>query len=321
VSSPASSPEGKVASNKLKLGVLFRVGSSEDCDTQFPGEEGPQLDHQSIPTPVLCPLVASVSRSLRPRGPDRCVQKKEGGTCSPQVLEDSEKVLAQAHQMSVRILPVFISTGENILADIASRFQKIPDWQFHSSVFRAISAKWGLPTTDLFASNASKQTTLLQLGRIRQPRRRRRALPVRLLLRPCIFTNLSPQESSEETGDFERLLHPGLSPLGSPDVASFASDAKGVGGLPTTIHGQPSDGSDDGRTAPNPSQPSSSCLEDLWRLNHLQDLPSDTSDLHKAGPIRKSLAVFQRTSSFLQRFTQSSWCDSRYVLSHTSPQS
>jgi hypothetical protein len=60
--------------------------------------------------------------------------------------------------MSVRILPVFIPTGENILADAASRFQEIPDWQLQPSVFRAISAKWGPPTIDLFASCASKQT-------------------------------------------------------------------------------------------------------------------------------------------------------------------
>jgi hypothetical protein len=67
--------------------------------------------------------------------------KKEGGTCSPQVLEVAEKVLAQAHQMSVRVLPVFNPTGENILADSASRFQEIPDWQLHPLVFWAISAR------------------------------------------------------------------------------------------------------------------------------------------------------------------------------------
>jgi hypothetical protein len=57
-----------------------------------------------------------------------------------------------AHQMSVRILPVYIPTKENILADAASRFQEIPN------VFRAITARWGLPVIDLFASDASKQT-------------------------------------------------------------------------------------------------------------------------------------------------------------------
>jgi hypothetical protein len=84
--------------------------------------------------------------------------KKEGGTCSPQVLEIAEKILVKAHQMSVCILPVFIPTGENILAETASPFQEIPDWQLHTSVFRAISARWGPPTIDLFTSRASKQT-------------------------------------------------------------------------------------------------------------------------------------------------------------------
>jgi hypothetical protein len=66
-------------------------------------------------------------------------------------------------------------------------------------------------------------------------------------------------------------------------VASFASDAEGVRGSLPAFHGRPSDESEDGQTAPNPSQPSSSRLEDLWRLNFLQDLPSNTRDLHKAG--------------------------------------
>jgi hypothetical protein len=83
--------------------------------------------------------------------------KKEGGTCSPQVLEIAEKILVKDHQMSVCILPVFIPTGENILADAASRFQEISGWQLHPSVFRAILARWGAPTIDLFTSRASKQ--------------------------------------------------------------------------------------------------------------------------------------------------------------------
>jgi hypothetical protein len=52
---------------------------------------------------------------------------QEGGTCSSQVLVEAEKVLVKAHQMSVLILPIFIPTGENILADAASLFQEIPD--------------------------------------------------------------------------------------------------------------------------------------------------------------------------------------------------
>jgi hypothetical protein len=70
-SSPSSSSQRQVAANKSELGVLFGVGSSEDSDTQ-----GPQLDHQSLPTPVLRPFVASASRSLRSRGPDGRFQNR-----------------------------------------------------------------------------------------------------------------------------------------------------------------------------------------------------------------------------------------------------
>jgi hypothetical protein len=212
--------KGRWLQISLKLSVLFGDGFSEDSDPQSPGKERPQLDPQFHPTPVLCPIVESVSRSLRPQGPDGrkigygiwfqgslhqghldsttthlhinvlesivlwtfmyCILpqslsqrnilwridnttalayiKKEGGTCSPQVLEIAEKILIKAHQMSVHILPVFIPTGENIQAGAASRFQQIPDWHLHSSVFRAILARWGPPSIDLFASRASKQT-------------------------------------------------------------------------------------------------------------------------------------------------------------------
>jgi hypothetical protein len=69
-SSPTSSAERKVASDKSKLSLLFGIGSSENCDSLSLGEEGPQMDHQSVPTSVLRPLVVPVPRSLRPRGPN-----------------------------------------------------------------------------------------------------------------------------------------------------------------------------------------------------------------------------------------------------------
>jgi hypothetical protein len=71
---------------------------------------------------------------------------------------EAEKALVLAHQMSICFVPVYIPTGENILADAASRFQEIPDWHLYPFVFQAIAARWGLPMINLFASNASKQT-------------------------------------------------------------------------------------------------------------------------------------------------------------------
>jgi hypothetical protein len=80
--------------------------------------------------------------------------KKKGGTSSLLVFAEAEKALVLPHQMSVRILTVYIPTEENILA----RFHEIPDWRLHSNIFRAITARWGLPVIDLFASDASKRT-------------------------------------------------------------------------------------------------------------------------------------------------------------------
>jgi hypothetical protein len=54
--SPSSLVEGKVASNKSKLSLLFGSRSSENSDSLSPGEEGPSVDHQSVPTSVLRPL-------------------------------------------------------------------------------------------------------------------------------------------------------------------------------------------------------------------------------------------------------------------------
>jgi hypothetical protein len=234
--------------------------------------------------------------------------KKEGGTCSLQVLEIAEKILVKANQMSVRILPVFIPTGENILADAASRFQEIPDWQLHPSVFLGVLGKMGSShNRPLSLQRLQTHSTLLQLGCVRPPRSRRRSLPkVGLHPRIRFSSDSSPQESSEETRDVEGHLHPGLSPLGSPDVASFASDGEGVGGSPTSVHGQPSDGSDNGKAAPNPSQPSSSCLENFQRLHSLQDLPSGTRDLHEAGWRPSTESRYKRAWQSFKRHLRSS---------------
>jgi hypothetical protein len=66
-------------------------------------------------------------------GPSLCQEGR--GMCSPIVLAEVEKVLVLAHQMSVRLLPVYIPTEEIILADAASRFQEISDWRLHPNVF------------------------------------------------------------------------------------------------------------------------------------------------------------------------------------------
>jgi hypothetical protein len=103
----------------------------------------------------------------------------------------------------------------------------------------------------------------------------------------------------------ERHLHPGLSPLGSPDLASVASDVEGPGGSPPALPGRLSDGSDDGQAAPDPSHPSSSCLEDLWRINSLQDLPGNTKDILKAGWRRSTEDRYDRAWQSCKRYLRS----------------
>jgi hypothetical protein len=53
--------------------------------------------------------------------------RKEGGLRGRDLLEGAERILLLCHQRQIRLLPAFIPSEENILADAASRFQLIPD--------------------------------------------------------------------------------------------------------------------------------------------------------------------------------------------------
>jgi hypothetical protein len=75
-SSPSSSVERKVASNKSELDLLFRSRSSEDSDSLSTGQERSSVDHQSITISVLRPPVVPVPRSLRPSGPNGRVKPR-----------------------------------------------------------------------------------------------------------------------------------------------------------------------------------------------------------------------------------------------------
>ena len=81
--------------------------------------------------------------------------RKEGGTRSLPLLEEAREILLLASSLSLRILPVYLPSDENHLADAASRFQQLPDWHLHPSAFKMLTARWGLPDIDLFATSAS----------------------------------------------------------------------------------------------------------------------------------------------------------------------
>ena len=83
--------------------------------------------------------------------------RREGGTASLPLLLLAKEILLLAHRKHLRILPIFVPSEENLLADRASRFEALPDWRLPPSLFHRIVNRWGLPVIDLFATEASAQ--------------------------------------------------------------------------------------------------------------------------------------------------------------------
>ena len=78
--------------------------------------------------------------------------RRQGGTLSLPLLRLAAEILPFALLHSIRILPVFVPSEENLLADAASRFRTLPDWHLRADVFRLLVSRWGLPAIDLFAT-------------------------------------------------------------------------------------------------------------------------------------------------------------------------
>ena len=81
--------------------------------------------------------------------------RKEGGTQSPLLLQIAREILLHLSRDDIRILPTFVSSAENHLADAASRLLTPPDWHLPAPIFAKIVSRWGLPEIDLFASQDS----------------------------------------------------------------------------------------------------------------------------------------------------------------------
>ena len=81
--------------------------------------------------------------------------KKEGGTVSATLMAVAREILLILHRRNIRILPVFVKSEVNLLADAASRFIDLPDWHLPSSIFNRISDRWSKPQIDLFATMES----------------------------------------------------------------------------------------------------------------------------------------------------------------------
>ena len=84
------------------------------------------------------------------------IRKRDGTVTRPLLLLSSD-ILLLAHRQQLRFLPIFVPSEENLLADRASRFETLPDWHLHPSVFQLIVGRWGLPVIDLFATESSAQ--------------------------------------------------------------------------------------------------------------------------------------------------------------------
>ena len=76
---------------------------------------------------------------------------------------------------------------ENILADAASRFQRLPDWHLHLAGFQRICRRWGSPQIDLFATLKSAQ-----LHRYSE----------------CVRVSSSSVTSAQQDEDFDGGFHP-----------------------------------------------------------------------------------------------------------------
>jgi hypothetical protein len=94
--------------------------------------------------------------------------------------------------------------------------------------------------------------------------------------------------------------------------------------LPPAFPRRLSDRSDDGQAAPNPSQPPSSRLENLWRINSLEDLPGNTEDILKAGWRQSTEDQYDRAWQSFKRHLRSAnvpldQVGVKYILNYIAP--
>jgi hypothetical protein len=150
-------------------------------------------------------------------------------------------------------------------------------------VFRAIAARWGLPKIDLFASSASKQTQrFYSWDASDNPEgvdalSQRCDFPLAYTFPPIALLKRVMKKLEMSKGTF--ILVSSLWETQTWLALFMMLKVLEVCRLPfmedlVTDYGQ---------AAPNPSQPSSSRLENLWRIHSLQDFPSNIRDILKAG--------------------------------------
>jgi hypothetical protein len=205
--------------------------------------------------------------------------RKEEGLKGRALLEGAERILLLVHQHHLRLLPAFIPLEENFQADVASRFQSIPDWHLSPRVFLQISALGGSPPDrPLRISPFGADEPLLLLGRRGRSRSHRRSQP-EVGLRPGLPlpSDSPPQEGCQEAGKIEGDIPPRHPLLGCPDVVCISPGTSRGGHSPPSLQRRPHRRPDDGRASSKPGKAFSSHLDNFRGIG--ESTPSRTGPL------------------------------------------
>ena len=83
--------------------------------------------------------------------------KKQGSTRNWNICQLAVRIAKNCEKICLNLIPIRISSQENLLADSASRNKNIADWQLHPTLVRRVFQKFGVPDIDLFATAMSAQ--------------------------------------------------------------------------------------------------------------------------------------------------------------------
>ena len=86
--------------------------------------------------------------------------RNEGSTRSWPMSVLAFNILMKSQARGVVWDPVRVSSDENLIADAASRFKRVADWNLSTSVTAKVFSLWGTPDVDLMASDRSRKVPL-----------------------------------------------------------------------------------------------------------------------------------------------------------------
>ena len=86
--------------------------------------------------------------------------KKQGSTRSWPMCLLSVNILKKAEARNIHILPIRVSSEENIIADAGSRFKEVQDWSLDQSLVHKMFQRWGQADVDLMATYLSRKLPL-----------------------------------------------------------------------------------------------------------------------------------------------------------------